>query len=129
MIRTLALTLLTVLCISSCNECNVNPGNYTSSGGSEQNTNLTLSADNSFILKHDNWQPGHYEKRDSTQSNGTWSCSKNKITLKEDNSTYSAELITVGANPLGLDANSKAIMFGANTGVDYLNKQMFYPDF
>jgi len=129
MTRTLAFALLTAFTLSACNECNVKPGSYTSVGGSEQSTRLTLSEGNNFVVTHDNWQPGHYEKRDTTQSNGTWSCSKNKITLKGDNSTYNAELITVGANPLGLDANSKAIMFGENTGVDYLNKQMLYPDF
>ena len=128
MIRTLALTLLTVFSLSACNQCNVNTGSYTSAGGSEQSTNLTLSSDNAFIVKHESWQPGQYEKRDSSQLRGAWTCSNNAITLKANSNTYSAELITIGENPLGLDSNSKAIMFNENTGVDYLNKQMLYPD-
>jgi len=127
MIRTLVITLLAALFLSSCNECNVKKGSYTNAGGSEQSTNLTL-ADKDFIVKHENWQPGHYELRVTSQINGSWTCSENLIKFTSSDKMLSAELITVGENPLGLDSNSKAIMFNENTGIDYLNEQIFYPD-
>ncbi|MCW8935340.1 MAG: hypothetical protein OQK98_11505 [Gammaproteobacteria bacterium] len=127
MIQTLVLTLLTALTLTACNKCNVEKGSYTSAGGSEQSTNLTL-ADKDFIVKHDNWQPGHYVARETAQINGSWTCSESLIKFTTNNKTFSAELITVGENPLGLKSNSKAIIFNENTWFDYLNKQMFYPD-
>lgn len=127
MIRTLTLTLLAVLSLSACNECNVKRGSYTTAGGSEQSTNLTLTEDKDFIIKHDNWQPGHYEARETSQINGFWTCSENLIKFTSSNKKFSAKLITIGKNPLGLDSNSKAIMFNENTGFDYLDKQILYP--
>lgn len=129
MIRNLTLILITIFALSACNQCNVNKGNYSSAGGNEYKTKMTLSIDNEFIIKNESWLPGQYEKRDSSQLHGTWSCDNNTIKLKTNDSTYTADFIIIGENPLGFDASSKAIMFNENTGVSYLNKLMLYPDY
>ncbi|MDH5571442.1 MAG: hypothetical protein OEY89_06730 [Gammaproteobacteria bacterium] len=127
MIRTVALALLTVMTVSACSQCNVKEGSYTSAGGSEQNTKLTLSSNKSFFVIHEAWQPGHYEKRNTFQLSGTWACNRNSITFDNNEQQYKAELVTIGENPLGLKTGSQALIF-EEAKDSYLNKQVFYPD-
>jgi len=126
----LGLALLATTTLTACNQCDIKEGSYTSAGGSEQSTNLILSADNTFVVSHETWQPGHYEKRDTSQLNGEWACTNKRITLNTQRNSYNAELVVIGENPLGLDAASKALLFVANTSEaeSYLSKQLLYPD-
>ena len=133
--RSLFLILLTTSLslgtLSACAECNVKEGRYTSIGGSEQSTSLTLSSNKSFTALHEAWQPGHYEKRDISKLSGTWSCNNNNVTLEVQDKNYRAELIVIGKNPLGLNADGKALLF-ENNEIDkdsYLNNEILYPDF
>ncbi len=114
MIRHFALVLLAVITLSACGQCNVKEGNYISSGGSEQSTNLKLSSDKTFTLEHDEWQPGHYDKRDTSRLTGVWSCKNQLITLATQGKIHCAELITIGKNPLDFDVNTRALYFAAN---------------
>jgi len=111
-----------------CSECSVSEGTYTSSGGSEQQTQLTLLPDHAFTLTHESWQPGQYENRSISKTGGAWSCEKNQLMLKIDSDTYSAEFVSIGENPLGLDANSKALRFSADQEqpLRYLGNEILY---
>ena len=121
-------TIITTL--SACGQCNVTEGNYVNSGGSEQSTHLKLSSDKTFSLNHDEWQAGQYDKRDTTKLAGIWSCKKQFITLQVQGKTHNAELITIGENPLGLDANTRALFFSASPDNkdSYLYNTILYPE-
>jgi len=73
-----AMLLLTTTAYSHC----LKPeGKYITSGGSEKITYLNLLKNNTFILKHQTWSPGAHENKETTNAEGTWSCSENQLTL------------------------------------------------
>lgn len=80
--RNFILLLFFVTPIVACGQCDITEGNYSSAGGSEQNTTLSLSGNNKFNLQHEVWQPGNHDDRKITKINGHWSCKNNLITLE-----------------------------------------------
>ena len=126
--RHLIFLILTFLFISACSECVVMEGQFASSGGSEQQTYLELLPDKTFVLKHETWQPGHFENRNTTEITGAWSCKGNQIKLNIDGRIYSAGIITIGKNPLGMSEDTRALHFEENkeTSHSYLGNEIFY---
>lgn len=110
-LRKFIFLLLAVISITACAQCDISKGSYISAGGSEQSTTLMLLNGNKASLKHESWIPGGYEKRTVTNMDGSWTCNNNKLTLKIKSDEYTAKLVTIGKNPLGLDENTKALHF------------------
>lgn len=124
--RNFILILLFITPAVACSQCNVTKGNYSSAGGSEQNTTLTLSGKNTFSLQHESWQPGNYENRKTSKMKGRWLCKDNLITLELNGKKITAKKITIGKNPLGLDKNTKALQFKAAPTDSYLINETLY---
>lgn len=127
-IRCFILVLLFVTPIVACSQCNVTKGNYSSAGGSEQNTTLTISGTNTFSLQHESWQPGNYEGRKNSSSKGTWLCKDNQITFEMNGVKITAKKITIGKNPLGLNENTKALQFKTTPADSILENEILYLD-
>lgn len=125
--RTLIALLLITFTLSACGQCYVKEGNYSSSGGTEEETTLSLAADKTFIAKFKRWQAGHYESHKTTKIKGTWLCKNRLVEFKTDNHIYPAEIITIGENPLGLSPDTKALLFKENNN-HFLNNALLYPD-
>ena len=118
--------LLAATSITACAQCDISEGRYISAGGSEQSTTLILLADNKASLKHESWKPAGYEKRTIKNMAGSWSCNKNKLSLKMNGDEYNAELVSIGKNPLGLDENTKALHFKAAANNSILSNETLY---
>lgn len=114
---------------TACSACPKIEGEYATSGGSEKFTNLNLLQDHTFILKHEIWQPGAYENKETNILSGNWSCKKNKLTLSIEKLIYKAEYVTVGNNPLGINEKTMVIHFSPFDGNndEVLNNEIFYP--
>ena len=125
-LRNFILVLLFSTPIVACSQCNVTKGNYSSAGGSEQNTTLTLSDNNEFTLQHESWKPGNYEGRKVSSSKGAWSCKDNQVTFELKGGKVIAEKITIGKNPLGLDENTKALQFKTAPKDSVLANEILY---
>ena len=125
-IRNFILVLLFVTPTVACSQCNVIKGNYSSAGGSEQNTTLIISGDNSFRLEHESWQPGNYENRKVSKMKGRWLCKDNIVTLDLNDEKITAEKITIGKNPLGLNENTIALQFKAVSVNRFLINEILY---
>lgn len=125
-LRNFILVLLFITPIVACSQCNVTTGNYSSAGGSEQNTTLTLSGNDKFNLQHESWQPGNYENRKISKIKGHWLCKDNLITLDLNGEKITAEKITIGKNPLGLDENTKALQFKNASADSFLVNETLY---
>ncbi len=123
-----AILLLTTT--TACSSCLKFEEKYTTSGGSEKITHLNFLKNNTFILKHQTWRPGAYENKETTNTEGTWSCSKNQIILTTSKkSIYNAEYLAIGKNPLAINEKTMVIHFNPdNENInDYLNNEIFYP--
>lgn len=81
-LRNFILVLLFITPIVACSQCDVTKGNYSSAGGSEQNTTLTLTGNNIFSLLHESWQPGSHKNRKTSNMKGRWLCENNLITIE-----------------------------------------------
>ena len=57
---------------------------------------------------------------------GSWSCNKNKLTIKMKSVEYTAELVSVGQNPIGLDENTKALHFKSTVNNSILSNETLY---
>jgi hypothetical protein len=125
-IRNFILVLLFITPIVACSQCNVTKGNYSSAGGSEQNTILTIFGNNTFSLQHESWQPGSYENRKTSKMKGRWLCKDNLVTLDLNGEKITAEKITIGKNPLGLDEDTKALHFKTVTKDSFLVNEILY---
>lgn len=130
MMQRLTLILLSIIALSGCDECSITAGNYASSGGSEDAIFLTLLEDKSFTLVHEEWQPGHYDKRNTSHLIGTWSCKGKQVTLAAQGKQHIAELVTIGKNPMGLAESTQALSFVANklNADSYLYNKILYPE-
>lgn len=124
-LRNLILVLLFISPVVACSQCDITNGKYTSAGGSEQNTTLSLSA-NKFTLQHESWQAGNYESRKKSESKGNWVCKGKLITIELNGIKITAKKITIGKNPLGLDESTVALQF-INVPTDsFLFKEVLY---
>ncbi len=121
--------MLLFVTTTACSNCHKIEGKYTSAGASEQITHINLLNNKTFILKHETWEPGSYENKETTSTKGTWSCDKNKISLTVSKSIYNAEYLAVGKNPLGINEKTMVIHFKSNNEKinSYLNNEIFYP--
>lgn len=108
------LMALGTLSLSGCSSCNVSKGSYTNSGGSEEYILLSLKRDSTYTLKYETWAPGRHENKTSKEFDGQFSCEGKSITLKSEAEIYNAQLVTVGANPIGIDPKAKALQFDAS---------------
>jgi hypothetical protein len=92
-------------------------------------TYLSLLNDSKYILKHEVWEPGGYDKKETYINKGIWSCANNEITLHISRYTYNAKLHVIGKNPLLIKENTMVIHFDSiKDKVDYnLNNKIFYP--
>ena len=124
------ISLLIGIVVTACSDCNVVEGNYFSSGGGEQSTRLTLLSDKTFVLEHEEWQPGHYEEHSMLKTTGTWTCKSKLIALEAQGKSYNGELITIGENPLGLEDTTQALFFkgGPDNQDSYFQNAIFYPE-
>lgn len=125
-LRNFILVLLFISPIVACSQCNIAKGNYSSAGGSEQSTTLTLKGKNTFSFQHESWQPANYEGRKVLSSKGTWLCKNNQITFEINGVKISAEKITIGKNPLGLNENATALHFKAAPADSILANEILY---
>ena len=126
MFRLLLLTI-SFCFMNACNQCNVKSGTYTSSGGSEYKTVLTLSKDNTFTITHDTWLPGQYEQRTTDTINGKWFCGGKGVVLETTDSKHIAKFITIGQNPLGLPKNTEALQFNNQKNTNsFLESEILY---
>lgn len=125
-LRNYILVLIFITPITACSQCNDIKGNYSNAGGSEQSTTLTLSGNNKFTLQHESWQPGKYEGRKISSSKGAWSCKNNQVTFELNGGKVTAEKITIGKNPLGLDENTKALQFKDSQNDSILANEILY---
>ena len=126
LLRDFILVLMFITPIIACSQCNVAKGNYSSAGGSEQNSTLTLSDNNKFNLEHESWKPGNYEGRKFSSSKGAWFCKDNQITFEMNSGKVTAEKITLGINPHGLDENAKALQFKTTPTGSILSNEILY---
>ena len=122
-----AVLLLTTT--TACSRCLKIEGEYTTHGASEQITRLNILTNNTFILKHEAWEPGAYERKETTSTKGTWSCAKSQITFTVPKLIYNAKYLAIGKNPLEINEKTMVIHFGPNIPDtnDYLNSEIFYP--
>lgn len=125
-LRKFIFLLLAITSITACAQCDISKGSYISAGGNEQSTTLMLLNRNKASLKHESWTPGGYEKRTVTNVDGSWACNNNKLTLKIKSGEYTAKLVTIGKNPLGLDENTKALHFNATAINSILSNETLY---
>ncbi len=125
-IRNFILVLLFVTPIVACSQCNVTKGNYSSAGGSENNTTLTILGNNTFSLQYESWQPGSYENRKTSMMKGHWLCKDNQITIELNGEKITAKKITIGKNPLGLDENTIALQFKNENSDSFLVNEILY---
>ena len=125
-IRNFILVLLFITPVVACSQCNVTKGNYNSAGGSEQSMTLTLSDNNKFALQYVSWKPGNYEGRKVSSSTGTWFCKGNEATIEINAGKVTADKITVGKNPLGLDEKTIALQFKSTPSDKILANEILY---
>jgi len=125
-LRNFILVLLFITPIIACSQCNVTNGNYSSSGGSEQSTTLSLSNNNDFYLQYENWQPGNYESREINKIKGVWECKGKLVTIELNGVKISAKKIIIGKNPLGLGENTKALQFTNAPVNSFLFNEILY---
>ena len=121
--------ILLLALTTACNNCKNIEGDYSTSGGSESMTFLNLLNGGKYILKHDVWEPVHYDKKETYIEKGKWSCKNNKITLHFFGEDYNAKLHVIGKNPLLIKENTMVIHFDPIEGkVNYnLHNKIFYP--
>jgi len=115
-----ALLLTTTTACSSC---------LKTEGAGEQITRLNILKNNTFMLKHETWEPGAYEHKETTSTKGTWSCAKSQITFTVSKLICNAKYLAIGKNPLEINEKIMVIHFGPNTPAthDYFNNEIFYP--
>ena len=128
MLRILTITL-TFSLLTACNQCNVKEGIYNSIGGSEYSTQLKLATDYTFSIIYETWEPTQYENREKSLLSGTWSCEDSHITLKTDSERFIATHILIGKNPLGLEEDTRALLFEADYNSDsFLYNETLYSE-
>lgn len=117
--------LLLSLLVTGCSTCNIPLGNYASFAGTEYEFSMELTS-KGYSLTHQAWSPGNHENRSISVTKGTWSCSGNTVQFSSDSALDKATYQTIGANPLGLPANTKALVFEASEE-SVLSKEILYP--
>ncbi len=127
--RNIFFAILLLTTTTACSDCLKLEEKYTTREGSEKITYLNLLKNNTFILKHQTWSPGAYENKETTSTEGIWSCSKNQLTLTTSKLTNNAEYLAIGKNPLAINEKTMVIHFNPdNENInDYLNNEIFYP--
>lgn len=114
-----------MLLLGACSTCDIPYSQYESYGGNESITTLVLGTE-AYALTFEHWAPTGYESRSQTTEQGKWSCVGNTAEISTKNGAAKAELQKIGANPLGLPATSKALVF-ESSGNDVLSKVILYP--
>lgn len=128
MIRTILLLLLSIFSVSACSDCSIKEGAFETAGGSESATTLQLLPGKQFILQHESWQPGNYEKHITRKDHGTWKCNNAKITLYMNDKEFTADIQHAGNNPVGIPPQTLTLHFKQNTniGLTYLSNTILY---
>lgn len=119
--------ILFLMSTSACSKCTNIKGEYSTHGAGESITYLNILSEYKFTLKHETWQPGNYENKETTNIKGKWSCSNNQLTLITQNSKYESEFIAIGENPLNINASTMIIHFKQKGIHHFLNSEIFYP--
>lgn len=119
--------ILLLISTTACSNCKNVEGKYSTNGAGESIIYLNLISGNKFTLKHEAWQPGHFENRETINSKGSWSCSNNQLVLTGSNLTHKSEYIAIGENPLNINKSTMIIHFYPSNIKHYLNNEIFYP--
>ncbi len=118
---------LLLISTTACSNCKNIEGKYSTHGGNEEMTYLNLIKGNKFTLQHELWQPGNFQNKKTTASQGTWSCSNNQLTLIYSNMAQKSEYLAVGDNPLGINPTTMILHFKKTETSHYLNNEILYP--
>lgn len=119
--------ILFIMSTTACSNCKNIKGKYITHGGNESITYLNILSKNKFTIKHETWQPGHYENKETINDKGAWSCLNNKFTLTTQNSKHESEFISIGENPLSINVSTMVIHFKKSNVQHYLSGEIFYP--
>lgn len=111
--------------VAGCSTCNVPLGNYSSQTASEYEISIDL-ASKAYFLKHETWSPSNYENRSVIAINGAWSCMGNTAKFNFGSILHTATYQIIGINPLGLPANTKALVFEVSDK-SVLSEEILYP--
>lgn len=117
-----------ILVISGCNTCNLEIGQYENVGGSEYTTRISFNKNHQYTFETESWRPGDYENRNISTIIGSWSCKNNTITISDNSNEISANIETIGENPLQLPSNTQALHFDSTAEKPWsvLNSEILY---
>ena len=106
------LPIFTLLMTFKCyGECVIKESAFTSNSGTEFLFTLHLSQNGTAQLQHEFWAPGKTKEAVIEIHDGKWECEGNNVTVEIDKILYHAQYISIGENPLGMPANTKALSF------------------
>lgn len=114
--------------MTGCSTCNLELGQYESTGGSEYTAKIFFTNDHQYTFETESWRPADYENRTTSTTSGRWTCKNNTITLSDGENEISAEIETLGDNPLQLPPYTQALRFdstGENT-LRMLSREVLY---
>ena len=106
-----SLFFIVSLLLAGCSTCKIPISEFSSIGGSETDTSLSLE-NHKYLLTFEYWSPGGYEKRVKTELSGRWSCEGNFGVFITESGEAKAEYKSIGQNPVGLPEKTKALVFG-----------------